>query len=306
MAQKQYRFIVRIMDLAPIAGLLHDEEGTVIYANKPMCDASGYTLRAFLGNSMADLLGPGARRLQEISERSLQQGKGCFREIGLLDSQGNYLPMRALCIPIEDDNGNMSATACMMCRMDSIRKLELFFLQHMGRGPTDNYWILDEEGLIIHCDVDPGSLFYGEVAIGRSILEVIHPDHVEQLGQDLEDIRHRPGIGRRLRTLAKRKKENTHIEFDAVYVEDEAGDRYYIASRVLNPSGDALVDRMLEAWGVEFDSELAELLHVDRSTISKWRLDPTRADKGLLATYRACAVSVDWLETGRGYKFISI
>lgn len=305
MPPNEYRFIVRLMDLAPIAGLLHEVDGTVVYANKVMCDVTGYTLRGFLGKSMADLLGPGARRLQEISERCMRQGVGCFRDVGIMDSHGNYLPMRALCLPLEDENGEVTAMSCMMCRMDSVRKLELFFLQHMGKTSTDNYWILDEDGLVLHCEVDQGSLFHEGVAIGHSILEVIHPDHVEQLKHDLKEIQRRPGVGRRLHTLARRRKENEHIEFDAVYVPDEAGDRYYITSRVLNPSGDALVDRMIEAWGVDSDGELAALLKVDRSTISKWRRDPTRADKGLLATYRSCAVSVEWLETGRGFKFIS-
>lgn len=63
---------------------------------------------------------------------------------------------------------------------------------------------------------------------------------------------------------------------------------------------DSFIKRVFKATGMRSQSELADVLQINRSAITQARYKNSIPDKWILQLYRSCGLNPDWIESGQG------
>jgi hypothetical protein len=167
----------------------------------------------------------------------------------------------------------------------------------------ENICILREDLTLVACEVDDKSLFYGRETAQQDLTEVIHEDDMLIFMRAMEQAKGAESPAT-FEFRALRKDGIERLGAMLAYT-NERMPRWVLGTTPLSPLGGRIITRLREAWGASNVAELARCMGLSRSTVTRYRTKDHVPAEWLIETYLRRRVSVHWLYTGHGPRFIS-
>jgi len=178
-------------------------------------------------------------------------------------------------------------------------ELDLARACEVAETPVDNLWIVSDQRLILAADTDSGTSIKGQ-AVGLPFLDLVHHLHRETFSRHMNMATQRAGEVVSGETVARRKDGMRRVGFHMQYRPAKFGGRWYMATRSRSPQGGQICGRLMLAYGVGTQRELAERLQISRSLISRYSKAEEVPPSWIVNCWKETGISTDWLLTGHG------
>ena len=282
-----------LIEKLPVPTILHKENGEIIYTNDSFklffgtCAPSGENI--FLIAADPQVRGACEKAIQSESMQGV--------ELPLNLGGSDYL-IQYLALPLKE---NLVASLLIN---DTLRINSLIaHVRQLRKSAYDHTWILSNNSI--------PEVIWSNTAqdkpnenLGMTAEELVYVDDVPKIRKCFDQARKTPG---KLTSVAVRPAETPDqtIDVDIIYYPNLYFYGHFVASsHARHPGSNAILSRLKNAFMVETDSELAEVLDVPPSAITRAKKQKMPPFSWLEKAFSTKGVSMDWLLGVRGSKFI--
>ena len=291
------RALQDFIDLSDQYGVIIDAGGRVLHCNPAL-----FSVLKCTPDCIEDVFADRAETVLPVIHAALESGDKTSAE--LETDFGNGIRVVFCQIYPVTLSG---ATVCVVLfhPVDTLHSLERVLFDRRAKFFSDSRWVVDENFKVLKFHAHQDSIFYGRQP-GFTLFEAIMERDHEAMQSAFNKAALAPGEMITVTVDAYRKHGISRVEIDIYYAPDLFyGNRYFVWSRPAINRTLSILDRLVEAYQVTRDQDLAEKLNVKPSAISNVRhgrrpLPPL----WLQLCYLDCKVNYHWLYSGTGKKFL--
>lgn len=286
------KYLIELLHTLPKAAAIIEVDQQILECNAQFVelfgDGKGCNLVDFLTAS-----GPHRDKLKNLISGTTPGFKG--DEIVL---RREPRPMLYWCEIHSTYSGGRLVHVFEVINVENFHVLEISYLQQLRRVSGDNLWVYSDDGTLIWFKIINEGY---EKFLGRDGRYLVTEESWPQWDKAMAKARRTPGTVASMVVVSSTDGLTRYV--DVCYLPGLiVGGRYYMTSRLANPSGNPVMDRLKDAWATQSDEELAGYLNTTKKDIVKTVNESDVPPDWLIKTGQLTGVSIDWLLTGHGDK----